>query len=61
MVSECPASIQESQVNVKLLLIKKLSENATIPTKGSQFAAGFDLARYGNKIHQFYSTSNCWM
>jgi dUTP pyrophosphatase len=29
--------------NVKLF-VKKLSENATLPVKGSQFAAGYDIA-----------------
>lgn len=29
-----------------LLLVKKLSENATIPTRGSSQAAGYDLYRY---------------
>lgn len=29
------------------LLIKKLSDKARLPTRGSAFAAGYDLYRYG--------------
>jgi len=36
-------SIQPNQFGPPLLLVKKLSSNATLPTKGSEFAAGYDL------------------
>jgi hypothetical protein len=34
---------------VSHLLIKRLSEKARLPTRGSTFAAGYDLYRYGLK------------
>jgi len=34
----------ESMSENTLLLVKKLSENATIPKRGSEFAAGYDLS-----------------
>lgn len=30
--------------------VKKLSNNAIMPVKGSEHAAGFDLARYESKV-----------
>ena len=30
--------------------VKKLSSNAIMPVKGSEHAAGFDLARYESKM-----------
>ena len=36
--------------NIDILQVKKLSENATIPTKGSPLSAGYDLSSAENTI-----------
>lgn len=37
---------QLSQRNASFFRVKKLSENAVIPTRGSPLSAGYDLSRY---------------
>ncbi len=47
---------------VDRLLVKKLSENATLPKRGSAGAAGYDLSRYVTvgTVHAFiYIISSC--
>ena len=39
-----PATKQQKTANEPVLLVKKLSENATLPVRGSAGAAGYDLA-----------------
>ena len=38
---------QSSRQASRTLLVKKLTEFATVPTRGSSQAAGYDLYRYG--------------
>lgn len=45
--SERPAKMQK----VEALLVKKLSEDATLPTRGSSGAAGYDLSRQVTLLH----------
>ena len=48
----CLDGLEEEKENTKrirleaALYVKKLSENATLPTRGSTLAAGYDLYRY---------------
>ena len=42
------------------LLVRKLSEHATIPTRGSAKAAGYDLSRWGWAMNTLGSTLCCW-
>ncbi len=41
------------------LLVKKLSEHATIPTRGSAKAAGYDLSRWGWAVNTLGPTLSC--
>lgn len=38
------SSVSSMAATTEILRVKKLSENAIIPTRGSEFAAGFDLS-----------------
>ena len=42
--------IKLSTENQTTLLVKLLSDNATLPTRGSLYAAGYDLYRYETRL-----------
>jgi dUTP pyrophosphatase len=42
---------------VSQLLIKRLSDKARLPTRGSLLAAGYDLYRYGDMIGVLFRVS----
>lgn len=44
-----PTKIQRVAEVMEPLRVKKLSENATLPVRGSAGAAGYDLARWGRR------------
>ena len=43
----------QSEAVLENNLIKRLSENATIPVRGSPFSAGYDLFRFFSFKYQF--------
>jgi dUTP pyrophosphatase len=47
-VDQPPAKVQRTEP-VEQLRVKRLSENATLPKRGSAGAAGYDLARCANR------------
>ena len=49
-IEPSPKKIRMESEDKDLLLIAKLSENATIPTRGSDKAAGYDL--YSAEVNQ---------
>ena len=56
-IPEHPAKMQKT-VEEAFLKVKKLSENATLPKRGSAGAAGYDLARYvGNNVGREHFTN----
>ena len=48
-IPSCPKPEKQAKIEIKeqqpLLKVCKLSENASTPTRGTQYAAGFDLYR----------------
>jgi hypothetical protein len=52
ILAEPAAKMQRLEVSQQPLRIKKLSENATVPSRGSPSAAGYDLFRYFYRIQK---------
>ena len=57
-VSEKKRKLEDSSVAPprSQLLIKRLSDKARLPTRGSAFAAGYDLHRYARYPRPWFNT-----